>query len=1341
MDVTALGSEERQAIEQILGYLNFSSGAADPSFLARWNGLFAKAEELAPDGALELAAQWLRQSADALEGHSSAFADLGQARAILDCVLDACIPAYLEFHRDLLFHHTTTSLFRPFLVGRVFEGALGAGPPWTERDRIVAHVIGRLNDFVGHRPVATLETQKHEPYPHEWVRPIPIYVRGAGTSVGPYRSIVELALAILADTSEPILRQARFDPKCLDELAVDPRAYDFDHPANKRPNYHFGQWDPHCIDGQGRYRRFVVQDVTLASLLKRVHSTPRANPAELEVEAAVVLAGTMLMASGISGEGPNAFDSTVTLSDLLTGIAAYRDAFYDEMLTKIRGKHGERLRREAARRKQAFGGVRQHLNAELARRRASQLEHLQLARIYAAMGYPEAAARQAEVVAAASARVHCQIECMLTEGHRLLRAGNVAAAAEQLPRILDLTRRGINCGAIVDPWNVLGFDAQFSLFTSSDNSIFDHRVEDLLNLVDHFFAFSANVWSEAAARNDGAVATRVEEEFRSAVAWWRRYATHQCSSVKSPDPEEVFRASQMVAEALGMWHRGGAAAGDVAFWAPHAALFPSPEAYGLVVEALLARRDFVASMALLMHWLSESSRIPLIQGDNSFLRLATRWLGELAEHEPATEDAAAAEQRWHAARRFFDFLEANAEAYWRVPELELGVIRRFDQGSAAGMAGESDEQDEEGQEPPESDLFGAAYEEMVYVDQTDDGMDSPVFETGTESEDEFDAEARRVIERLSFLRCVARLWKISAIHVGFRMPRPEAAAAKAEYLTRWSVQAATNRGELMSLLDVIRAYRLPKPSGDHDSMVEYDRRRTTKDMLLEHTIAAAVDMGDAAIWLRAAAAAPALSNEATPAAEDESQAVEQVLGALIAGDESVVRTRWQAVEDALRDKSLLYVPVTKGGDPRKIVSARARRRMIQDLLTWLPRAGLLVEGCRLIEMSRSMDRVNTVGPGAVTEFDELFTLGYRSLVESVLASFAELPATRQRNAKKKRVQNEQLMSCLESLTESMLVSWLAHSQTLRLSVLEFLYDDTLWREVVEFIQRYGRDLFTQRFLGLGNIRAILHEGVGEWLDQLAEHPLARLRLLDELETRIPRDKAVRFLTLILDAVVENYAEYRDYNSTTTQSDRGEMLFVLLDFLRLQSRYERICWNLRPVVVAHDLLVRRGFGDAARDWRRELTKRIGEKAGEFVAELRRMQRKYAIQMPTVADRIQERFVQPLMIDRIKALVEPAIEEARDPEPKRRAAFPLLERDAAAMTREPSGAGLDVPPWIEALEEEVDRVQRPAHAREDEEVLRNMLPQARLEPDQILTQLRAWSEELSRAKGTLRLRWSE
>ena len=78
----------------------------------------------------------------------------------------------------------------------------------------------------------------------------------------------------------------------------------------------------------------------------------------------------------------------------------------------------------------------------------------------------------------------------------------------------------------------------------------------------------------------------------------------------------------------------------------------------------------------------------------------------------------------------------------------------------------------------------------------------------------------------------------------------------------------------------------------------------------------------------------------------------------------------------------------------------------------------------------------------------------------------------------------------------------------------------------------------------------------------------------------------------------------------------------------------------------------------------------------------------MRMPTVADRLAERFVRPLTIDRIRALVAPAIEEARQggESPK----FEMLQHDTDYLTREPTGVGLDVPAWLVALEEEVEDV---------------------------------------------------
>ena len=87
----------------------------------------------------------------------------------------------------------------------------------------------------------------------------------------------------------------------------------------------------------------------------------------------------------------------------------------------------------------------------------------------------------------------------------------------------------------------------------------------------------------------------------------------------------------------------------------------------------------------------------------------------------------------------------------------------------------------------------------------------------------------------------------------------------------------------------------------------------------------------------------------------------------------------------------------------------------------------------------------------------------------------------------------------------MLASWLAHSQTLRLSPLEPVNDPKKWERLVAFIKDYGDPVFTQMFLQLGNVRAILHQGVAAWLKRAmdeGEDNLAETRLFEDLEAEL-----------------------------------------------------------------------------------------------------------------------------------------------------------------------------------------------------------------------------------------------
>lgn len=1327
MDLEHFPSDAKKILQEVLGYLNFSSGNPDPRFLQGVNHLFGLAGEILgqaakaqqPSGAeptWRALAHLLTGGLEELRHTSDTFRQADQAQAVLRLALDELLPAYRRFHADLLFHQTEETLFQPFFIGRAFEVILAEGPPWEESQRIVRQALLRLNDFVGHRPVAVLRTkQKIQPYAHEWVRPIPLYIAGAGVSVGRYHDVVAKALEILAATDEDLLRQAWFDLSLLEELALDPRAHDFDHPVNRRPNYHFGTWDPHHIDNRGFYRRFVLQQVTLDALWSRVEERGDAPYEDLLFEAAAVLAGTMLMGSGITGNGPESHDSSVTLARLLPHIAGYRDAFYERLLARVSGSFAERLRTEATALRQPFGGARQHLNQKLARRRAEQLQRVHLARLFARLGYTEAASRQARMVPVASARMRCDMDCLLTTAHLYVDRGALEEAASLLPQVEDLLHRAIECGALIDPWNILGFGAQFSLFPSPENSIPDHRADELIELLNDLFALYARLEREAAAAGNRGLPQRLSEDLEALARWWDQFASTEVSDVEGFSGAQSWESAAQVAGAVHAWHEAGTAAGDIAFWRRHVEEFRSPKAYALLVEALLEKRDLVAAMALLLHWLSQANAIRLSEGTYSFHDLAIRWMEKLWDSTP-TEDAATppaatppAATRWALARKFFDHLEANAEEFWQAPRLEVMV------SPAASAAERKDEETEEGSD----DLFAAAYEEVTYRDTTDDGFESDLLDTGQPATDfELTLEADRIGHRLAFLVTLSRLWK----HTAIRSAAPGAADPDREkVLAGWLAQAEINRRGLAELLDAADRYPIAAPRGTHESLVEYDRRRAIKETLLERIIAAAVETADAARVMRITL------NQAEPnqAEAQWETPILAVLRAVFRGDVERIRDGWSALLAALAEQPLLYVPTTRGGNPQRIVASRNVQQVLRRLLAHLPRLGLLTETYQLLGTIQEMERNHRAGHGAITEFDRLFEIGCHAMVECLVTSSEGLSEATADVPAASPWPDRDLTAVLEQATELLLRRWLEHSRNIRISVLETVADSKRWKALKQFIQRYGHDLFTQKFMNFGNLRAILQQGVGRYLRWLEEEPdleEGESRLVQELARGMGSRDAEQWLEITLEAVVENYSEYIDYNSTTTQSDRGEMLYTLLDFLRLEASYDRVAWNLKPVVTAHEVLVRSGRIEAARMWRRAVARRSAAVADEHQRRFERLVKQYGMRLPSVADRLAERFVRPLAIDRLCALVRPAVEELR----KRctPASFRLLEREIAQFTNEPSGVGFDVPSWLEALEDEVDRVRSRRSDDEDFLDLAANLPRARLSIDDVRRQLNRW-----------------
>ncbi len=1335
-------------LDQVLGYLNFSSGNHDPVFYSNINFLFAQTGSANDNDAGGTQEQYLdvRGQLDSrlkkLQQENGSFKNCAQATSALQITFDHLLPEYLEFHRDLLFHQSRDILFNSFFVARCLREVVTQmgheDPSSIAPKNIVSIALSQLNDFLGHRPLATLESQKIEPYPHERVCPIPVFIKGGGVAVGKYQKIVEIAIEILCNTPDRILRCAFFNPANLTEMSIDPRAFDFDHPINRRPNYHFGQWDEDQIDQSGYFNRFILHQVTLDALLGRVEretglaTSPHHDLCEEELtfEAGALLAGTILMASGVSGDGPAAFDSHTTLGTLLPTIAHYRDEFYLDLLDKIPEQHRQRLQKEAKLRHQPFGAARQDLNAQLAERRASQLVNCRLAYTFAQMGYQQAALRQSEVVPVASARILCQIDCLLSSANSTLLVPmegptdsppatdspapkqGLDSALDSIKRAIELLKRGIHCGAIVDPWNIIGFDANYSLFPATENSVRDHRAYDLVELVEKIMAIFSKLWSEAAARDCLELCQKIKTEFRQITNWWRKYAAHEVMSVEAVDADDIFDAAHLVARALNLWHKGGAETGNIRFWSEHAGLFDSPKAYSLVTDALMQRGDYATAVGLLVHWLEQSDRIPLQQGDSSFHDLMFRWITEQKQllrveaEEVAAEDRVLPEEIWSRIRRFYELVEANAHYYWDVPDFRMG--------RSANASPTVPTFEDPFEEEPESDIFAAAYEKVTYSDTTDDGVEGNIFESGAPSDDALEAEVDRVLDRLEFLETLASYWRVAA-----SIPLPvlgvknqsskvcERLKHRREIILVWVKQAIRNRRQLTDLLESVHQFPLPQSGTDPDSMIQYDRNRLYKESLLDRTISTCVETENAIRMLLSVVRATNHLIDKKPL--DQSQPCENggtqlitVFAAVMLKDPDQLIKHFPAVLQFLADQSLLYVPLSKGGDPSLIVAARVIQSAMLELLGSLPSLALFQQSFELTQTALKMERNHPIGAGAVTEFDALFEVSYTSMVHCLVQASDRLHDDLKQDpaASPKEIKHQSeniLFDCIEMLTESMLVLWLDHSRTLRLSVVEKVFDEKYWGRLVEFIKEYGEGLLTQQFLHLANIRAILHQGVDNWLYSFQESVDAPdLRLLDELGHRLPREKAVRYLTLILEAIIENYSQYRDYNTTTTQSDDGRQLHILLDFLRLRTRYERVCWNLKPVIWAHEILVRDQQNNVARMWRRSLTDRVGPEAEKYLNMFAKLREKYSVRMTSIQRRLLERFGHPVQIDRLRALVAPAMQNPNERKSSR--AFDLLQQDAQNFLKSAVGAGMDLPNWLVALENEVEQNFLPERQRE-------------------------------------------
>jgi hypothetical protein len=1320
MDGLTAELSRRHDAGKLLGYLNFSDGRSDARVRRGIADAFATLVEAGDAAPWQSVADWLFSASESLQAAgSAAFKDVTQARAITAAAFVELPKLYREHHVDLLGHQPDSYLFTPYFFARGIEASLAAKAADANLNatELGTAAMSTLNDFVGYRPIALLETRAQtDYYDHEKVCPVPIYLSGAGVAPGVYADLLRPALELLQATDSGVCEDACFDFAKLDEIGVDPRAADHFHPINKRPNVLFGEWDPHRIDSSGYFRRFVLKQPTLDALLRWAKGRTKGEGYDSEklFESAAVLAGTILMGTGVSGTGPTYYDSTVTLASLVQKIARYRDTFYKQLLDKLPGAHGERLRAESAKLKQPFAGVRQFLNQSIASERALHLQERRLSLLFAAMGYPEAARERAAKIAAPSMRFSCEIRIRQTEAGFAAKAGDAERARQLLREAEQLLQRGIHCGALLDPWNILGFQGLFPIFPGREDTVRDPRAEDLIFTLGRQFDRYAHALS--AATSDESLVKKIRKRIEKLADWWDKFATSTVSDLPRVVGHERAAAAEHVSKALALWKQSATNARDVKFWQTHKEGFKTPAAFAQVIEALLEANDYKASMALLITWLSEANEdLPLQDPAASFLRLAEQWLREFlaGTSVPAIEKPA-------VLKRFFELLEANAEELWHVPTLHPYS---------------NDDDDSDPDDDEDDDTFSSAYEGMSYKDSADDGTEGALADGPRPGDFPLDGESDAYEERLRFIMAVARLWCFAA--------RSDLwPSGHAGIVADWLAAARRNHDLLRKFIQDLSAIDVPAPSGGVEGVMEYDRRRSLKAHLLDLSVHTAVMTGAATRQLAAALSrAPELEahdltatlpkNTGTLPLEPiddepvhglwETVAV-RLMRALGQGDAPQVRVLLDAFVPIFRNEPLLTNPPAEGGEPEAALRAQSALQLLEALLTALPRLGCLRETYQLAKLARQMERNDPPEGRRISSFDQLFRIAVTGVVESLVVSSNTWTT------------KAPMATALKHVADAFHRMWLDHSQSLRLSALETVIDDADWAELRKFIRKWGGDLFTVRFLTLSNIRGILGQGVVKWLDHQSS-PEAEVwgesnpKIIDAWgEGKVDRS-AARMLEVVLQSLVEHYDEYRDYNTTTTQSDYGENIYILLDYLRLKANYDRIAWRLRPLILAHEVLCRQGLDEQAAEWRDFLSGKTAALADDLLNKLSAKEHEHGLRLRTVRDRLEERFLAPLTIDQAAARVALAAEAAKDataPVPRENGpAFVALRDAIEPLAATPAGVGLDVPVWLRRLEEELRKTRL---GNDDEETTTTYVPVATLTWPEVKRQLAEWDQAL-------------
>lgn len=1320
----------------LLGWLQLSEGRPSEKFrkeLARaWSLLASAGIPQASKTLLDWLETKLRAGA-AAGGGAGIFVGPPLAHAALDGAR-VIIEATRISRRELLGHLTPNDLAGPFWLIALLEllasrlaadsqhlqpGTKGILP--TTGLEILAplfkSVLVEFHDFVGYRPVPVLESgRKVRIHSAERHRPAPLWWPGMGVAPIESGPLIARAVHWLGNAPPEILEEAGFNLSTLGELALDLREFDHSLPAAQRPNHLFGEWDAEKVDLRGHWNRMVVRSTLVRLLWEHVNHPGPGDPTDfgerLE-EAGILLAGTILMSSGVLGWGPGATDPTKTLGLVVPRIARLRDGFYQQVMLKLPPAHRARLEGEARLLKQPFGRVRQALNRAVAVQRATQLQDRQLARLFARLGLEDLARERTGKLPVPSLRLAVHFDRLMAR--QKLRTLKGRKSRLILGRCLNLLKRGIRCGAFADPWNLIGFQGLYPISPAREDAVPDPRLEDLLSMVASLFREVSRAYAFASADSDRESQRLLRELLAELTEWWGKYPAKGDMDLDHPDAWSEQRSALRVARAIRIWRKRGEIPADLPFWKKVLSTLETGESVAEIFDVLVGHDDLLGALGIMIYWMDAFDLHSTAEGRSDLPRMAKRWFGAWqakserlqsgGEKPPEGSEkpspaggrpqekspAEALDAHRKLLVRAIELVEAN------MPDDPPGLIRDHlvpsEPGAKADESGEEpwSEREDEEESDEEEDREPEPWNRDDEHGGVDDGQPGSDFSLETALFG-FDHHVSQFESWIWIL-------ENAAITPGLE-----------SFLCDHKSNLAVRSRQFRELMNLIHESPVPKPGGEISSVTEFERRRVMKTRALEQvgelvfrteallysdrfeqaalktgeslpkgSAPKGIETGPGAKTTPAKKSPPEDTHETEaddPA--DSSGGRELSLGFArgFATGSAKDREAWSKL---LLSRELLFQPISMGGNPEHWLKARMNLWFVQRTLVRLAREGDFSGLIRFLEKAHRSEVTSKLPPPRVSEFHHYFEIAFVESFRTVFGSVSR--------AKAREIRSAGLFRGLMTLMEKFREIWLTHGRQTRLSILDTV-DDRSMENLRGFIRHFGRDLFPSRLMTLGNLRGILDQGVGPYLRNLERErdPLEKNLLLDELDGPISITDASSRLETVIRAIVENYEAYKDYKTTTTVSDYGENLHILLDFLRLKASFIREVWNRQPWYLLHREMLDAGLRHALDEWLKEVMAELQPLAQKYTAQLDALEQRHGVRILTIRQEIEEGLWLPMetesLVFRLRDLCH--LLGGNDPDGFARE-LGNFKGDLEKWVSRPWGVGRDVPDWIRNLEE--------------------------------------------------------